>query len=48
MKISDVMTGKLVRVDPRSSLKEALTLMLERNIRRLIVGNAQGIVTIRD
>lgn len=48
MKISDVMTRNLVRVDPRSSVKEALTLMLERNIRRLIVGDAQGIVTMRD
>lgn len=48
MKVREVMTRDLVRVEPGTPLRDAIALMLERRIRRLVVGKSQGIVTIRD
>ncbi|QKQ99159.1 CBS domain-containing protein [Metallosphaera tengchongensis] len=47
MKVKEVMVKDLVRVEANSTLRNALKIMLERGIRRLVV-EEQGLVTIRD
>ncbi|AEB94871.1 CBS domain-containing protein [Metallosphaera cuprina] len=48
MKVSEVMTRDLVAVDGQVSITYGMKIMLEHGIRRLIVGDIDGIVTIRD
>ena len=47
MLVKDVMSTNVIKVSKDTTIEKALEIMLENNIRRLIIGN-DGIVTIRD
>lgn len=47
MLVKDVMSTNIISIDKSESLYKALEIMLQHNIRRLIVNN-EGILTIRD
>ncbi|WP_054836525.1 CBS domain-containing protein [Metallosphaera hakonensis] len=48
MKIRDVMTKELIKSNPDSELEDAMKIMITKGIRRLVVGDLLGIVTVRD
>lgn len=50
-KVSEVMSSPLITVEPWRPVREAAKIMLDHNIRRLVVlekGELAGIITIRD
>jgi CBS domain-containing protein len=48
MKVSEIMSSPVIKINPEDSGFKALEIMIRENIRRILVGKAEGILTLRD